>query len=136
MLTDRDKVRALDLKIVEGADHAASFAMLEAGTAEAFPMDDALLFGLRAGATTPDKFMITGASLSAEPYAIMLRKGDPDFKRVVDLEMARLIHQGELQALYQKWFERPISPKGINMKMPMHTLFRGTLQYPSDSVGD
>ncbi|MEB0135307.1 amino acid ABC transporter substrate-binding protein [Actimicrobium sp. CCC2.4] len=136
LLTDRDKVRALDLKIVEGTDHAASFALLEAGTAEAFPMDDALLFGLRASARTPEKFTVTGASLSAEPYAIMLRKDDPAFKRVVDLEMARLIHDGQLQALYQKWFERPISPRGINMKMPMHNLFRGTLQYPSDSVGD
>ncbi|MDY7576448.1 amino acid ABC transporter substrate-binding protein [Actimicrobium sp. CCI2.3] len=136
LLKDRDKVRALDLKIVEGADHAASFAMVEDGTAEAFTMDDALLYGLRASARTPEKFVITGTTLSAEPYAIMLRKDEPKFKRVVDLEMARLINDGELNALYKKWFEMPIPPGGINMMMPMHYLLRTALQYPSDSVGD
>ncbi|MFT5535121.1 MAG: ABC-type amino acid transport substrate-binding protein [Burkholderiaceae bacterium] len=136
LLKDRDKVRALDLKIVEGADHAASFAMVEDGTAEAFTMDDALLFGLRASAKTPEKYMVTGAALSAEPYAIMLRKDDPGFKRVVDLEMARMINDGEVNALYKKWFEQPISPRGINLMMPMHYLLRTSLQYPSDSVAD
>jgi ABC-type amino acid transport substrate-binding protein len=136
LLKDRDTVRSLDLKIVEGADHAASFVMVEDGMAEAFTMDDALLFGLRASAKAPEKFVVTGAALSAEPYAIMLRKDDPNFKRVVDLEMARLINDGELNTLYKKWFEQPISPRGINMMMPMHFLLRTTLQYPSDSVGD
>ena len=65
LLNDRDKVRALNLKLIEGTDHADSFTIVEKGGADAFPMDDALLYGLRANATKPENFMITGDALSA-----------------------------------------------------------------------
>ena len=136
LLNDRDKVRSLGLKLTEGADHGESFSMVENGTAEAFPMDDVLLYGLRASAKNPENFMIVGDTLSAEPYAIMLRKGDPKFKALVDREMARIINDGELIKMYDKWFNRPIPPKNINMKMPMSFLLRDALRFPTDKVGD
>ncbi|MBC7502014.1 MAG: amino acid ABC transporter substrate-binding protein [Herminiimonas sp.] len=136
LLTERDKVRALGLKLLEGADHAQSFGMVEKGAAEAFPMDDVLLYGLRASATAPDKFIITGDALSAEPYAIMLRKDDAPFKAVVDREMARIINDGELTKMYDKWFKRPVPPKNLNMNMPMGHLLRDTLRFPTDKVAD
>ena len=136
LLTERDKVRSLRLKLIEGSDHANSFAMVEKGSAEAFPMDDVLLYGLRASASKPDNFKIVGDPLSAEPYAIMLRKDDPLFKSVVDREMARIINDGELVKLYEKWFERPIPPKNVNMNMPMGYLLRSSLRFPSDKVAD
>lgn len=136
LLTDRDKVRALNLKLIEGIDHSESFGMVEKGSAEAFPMDDVLLFGLRASAKEPEKFVVTGDPLSAEPYAIMLRKDDIGFKSVVDREMSRIINDGELIKLYDKWFKRPIPPKNMNMNMPMGYLLRDTLRFPTDKVGD
>lgn len=136
LLNDRDRVRALNLKLVEGSDHAQSFAMVEKGEAEAFVMDDVLLYGLRAGSKTPDRFAITGDPLSMEPYAIMLNKDDPEFKALIDREMARLIHDGDIYALYAKWFEKPIPPHGINMRMPMSHLLRGIFRFPTDKVGD
>lgn len=136
LLNDRDRVRALALKLTEGADHAESFAMVEKGTAEAFPMDDVLLYGLRASAKEPENFVVTGDALSAEPYAIMLRKDDPQFKATVDREMARIINDGELLKMYNKWFKQPIPPKNINMNMPMSSLLRDVLRFPTDKVGD
>jgi ABC-type amino acid transport substrate-binding protein len=136
LLTDRDKVRALNLKLVEAVDHNESFAKVEKGEAEAFPMDDVLLFGLRATAKNPNNFDIVGDPLSTEPYAIMLRKDDPAFKSLVDREMARLINDGELTRLYDKWFMRPIPPKNVNMKMPMSHLLRDILRFPTDKVAD
>jgi glutamate/aspartate transport system substrate-binding protein len=136
LLNDRDKVRALSLKLVEGRDHAESFSMVEKGQAEAFPMDDVLLFGLRANAQNPNNFTVIGDALSAEPYAIMLRKDDAAFKAVVDREMGRIVHDGEIYKLYDKWFKNPIPPKGLNMNMPMGHLLRDMLRFPTDKVGD
>ncbi|WP_334188214.1 amino acid ABC transporter substrate-binding protein [Noviherbaspirillum sp.] len=136
LLNDRDKVRALSLKLVEGRDHAESFSMVEKGQAEAFPMDDVLLFGLRANAQNPGNFTVLGDALSAEPYAIMLRKDDAAFKAVVDREMGRIVNDGEIYKLYDKWFKNPIPPKGLNMNMPMGHLLRDMLRFPTDKVGD
>jgi glutamate/aspartate transport system substrate-binding protein len=136
LLTDRDKVRALNLKLIEGADHNESFSKVEKREAEAFPMDDVLLYGLRANAKNPADFEIVGDPLSTEPYAIMMRKDDPAFKAAVDREMARLINDGELAKLYDKWFLKPIPPKNVNMKMPMSHLLRDILRFPTDKVAD
>jgi len=136
LLTDRDKVRALGLKLVEASDHAESFSKVEKGEAEAFPMDDVLLYGLRAKAKDPSKFVVVGDLLSTEPYAIMLRKDDAPFKTLVDKEMGRIINEGELVKLYDKWFMHPIPPNGLNMNMPMGYLLRDALRFPTDKVGD
>lgn len=136
LLNDRDKVRSLALKLIEGHDHAESFSMVEKGAAEAFPMDDVLLFGLRANAPNPNAFVIVGDALSAEPYAIMLRKDDAPFKSLVDREMSRIIHDGEIYKLYDKWFKSPIPPKGVNMDMPLGHLLRDVLRFPTDKVAD
>jgi ABC-type amino acid transport substrate-binding protein len=136
LLNDRDAVRSLGLNLVEGQDHDQSFDIVATNRAEAFPMDDVLLYGLRASVDKPQDFAIVGDALSAEPYAIMLRKDDPQFKSVVDREMARLIHEGEIYKLYDKWFRAPIPPKGVNMNMPMGHLLRDIFRFPTDKVGD
>jgi glutamate/aspartate transport system substrate-binding protein len=136
LLNDRDKARSLNLKLIEGVDHNESFMKVERGDAEAFAMDDVLLYGLRANSKNPSGFEIVGDPLSAEPYAIALRRDDPAFKSLVDREMARLIDDGELNRLYDKWFMRPIPPKNVNMKMPMSHLLRESLRFPTDKVAD
>lgn len=135
-LVARDKVRSLNLTLLESKDHAEGFAMVARKTADAFAMDDVLLYGLRGAAAHPDDFRIVGDSLSTEPYAIMLRKDDPQFKAVVDREMARIMNDGEIYALYDKWFRQPIPPKSINMNMPMGYLLRSSVRFPSDNAGD
>lgn len=73
--------------------------MVEKGQAEAFPMDDVLLFGFRANAQNPDRFTSTGDALSTEPYAIMLRKDNAPFKAIVDREMGRIVNDREIYKL-------------------------------------
>jgi ABC-type amino acid transport substrate-binding protein len=136
LLTERDKVRALRLKMLEGSDHGESFLMVQKAQADAFPMDDVLLYGLRANTKEPGSFNIVGDPLSTEPYAIMLRRDDAPFKALVDREMGRIINDGEFVKLYDKWFKRPIPPKNIIMNMPMGYLLRDILRFPTDKVGD
>lgn len=131
-----DTERLLRMKIVEAKDHAEAFSMVERKEVSAFAMDDVLLFGLRANSSNPEAFKVVGKPMTIEPYAIMLPKGDIEFKKVVDTEMRRVIQSGEIYALYRKWFEEPIPPKNMNMALPMPYLLRDSLKYPSDKVAD
>ena len=105
-------------KIVEAPDLPAAFAMLTAGKADAFASDDILLAGLLASSGGGRRFQIVGEYLSYEPYAIMLRRNDPDFSELVRQSFARQAQEGALGALYRRWFTRPL-PNGENLNLPM-----------------
>ncbi|MBS0340166.1 MAG: amino acid ABC transporter substrate-binding protein [Proteobacteria bacterium] len=124
--------RNLDLHLMGAKDHAESLLLVQQGRAEAFGMDDILLYGLRANVPDPNELAVVGDSIQVEPYAIMLRKDDPAFKRLVDDTLVGLIESGEFQTLYKKWFQSPIPPKGINLNAPMSKELRQNLQDLSD----
>ncbi|WP_232063594.1 amino acid ABC transporter substrate-binding protein [Undibacterium sp. YM2] len=136
LLNDRNDTSSLNIKLVEGNSDQDSFRMVEEGKADAFPMDDVLLYSLRAESKAPASFAIVGDPLSIEPYSIMMRKDDPAFKKIVDNEMLRLIHENEIYRIYEKWFTKPIPPKNINMNMSMGFLLRDSLRFPTDQVAD
>ncbi|MEO6919175.1 MAG: amino acid ABC transporter substrate-binding protein [Collimonas sp.] len=136
-LEDRGQVRSLNMTVLEGHDHNESFKMVEDKLADAFVMDDVLLYGLKATAKDPAAYAIVGDPLTTEPYAIMLPKDDPAYKALVDREMGRIIHDGEIYKLYTKWFLSAIPAKNnLTLNMPMSYLFRESLRFPSDQVGN
>jgi ABC-type amino acid transport substrate-binding protein len=128
--------RALNMKVLEAVDHGEAFGMVAQKKADAFAMDDVLLFGLRANSAQPEAFTVIGKPMTIEPYAIMLPKGDAAFKKLVDTEIRRIIVSGEINAIYRKWFEQPIPPKGINLGLPMPYMLRDSFKFPSDKVAD
>ena len=132
LFNELNKNHTLRAKLVTGKDHAESFSLLEAGKADAFILDDVLLASLRASAKNPDQFALTRDPLTIEPLSIMLRKDDPAFKKLVDGELHRIITQGDINALYRKWFESPIPPKQINLKLSMGYLLRDSFKAPTD----
>lgn len=135
-IAERNNVRALNISLIEANDDRESFQQVVEGKADVFAMDDVLLYGLRATARRPEDYAVVGAALTVEPYAIMFSKKDVELKKIVDAEMARIIQSGEIHALYQKWFNSPIAPKGANLNMPMNRLLRASFQFPSDKVAD
>ena len=125
--------KKLDLQIVLGKDHDDSLLLVENDRALAFAMDDILLFGLKANSKNPDALIVVGDSLQVEPYACMLRKDDPEFKKLVDETLNRLMKSGEFNRLYTKWFMSPIPPKGVNLNLPMSEQLRANLKAMSDA---
>jgi len=111
----RKNQKAKDIKFEEvyGKDHADSFLLLETGRADAFVMDGSILAGNIANAKNPKDFKIVGEPLSVEPIAIMLPKNDPEFKAAVDAAIAKIVKNGNMPKLWNKWFLSPIPPKGI-----------------------
>lgn len=124
--------RKLDVQLLTAKDHADAVLMVESGRAVAFGMDDILLFGFAASAAKPADWVVVGEALQVEPYGIMLRKDDPAFKQVVDTAMAGLIRSGDFEALYRKWFQSPIPPRGINLNVPMSEELKRHLKAPTD----
>jgi glutamate/aspartate transport system substrate-binding protein len=104
MVRQMNDERALHLTILEAKDHDESFAAVSDGRAVAFPMDDVLLYGLISKAAKPDDFAVVGKYLSVEPYAIMLRKDDAAFERLVDRTLIEMFQNGEVRRAYTRWF--------------------------------
>ncbi|WP_442909578.1 amino acid ABC transporter substrate-binding protein [Hydrogenophaga sp.] len=129
-----DLERFLKLRILEAEDHQQAVTMVESGEADAFAMDDVLLFGLAAGRPDPKALKVVGRFFTTEALAIMLSKDDPAFKKIIDDEMRRLIYSGEIQAIYATWFEKPIPPQGVPLNLPISYLLRDFWKYPTDKV--
>lgn len=124
--------RNLGFELIAAKDHAESALLVQTGRADAFGMDDILLYGLRASASNPAELAVVGEAVQVEPYAIMLRRDDPAFKQLVDDTVAGLMRSGEFEALYRKWFQAPIPPRGINLNAPMSAELRDNLKALSD----
>jgi glutamate/aspartate transport system substrate-binding protein len=125
--------RNLNLNIIAAKDHAEAFLMVETDRAAAFVMDDILLYSLVATSKSPGDYVISADALSVEPYGIMLRRDDPAFKKVVDDEMIATYKGGAINAIYDKWFLKPIPPKGINLNVPMSAAFKKVVANPTDT---
>jgi len=132
-LTKLNEERNLGINIVSANGHPEAFQMVESGRAAAFVMDDILLFGLVANSKNPKQFAISKDALSVEPYGIMLRKDDAEFKKVVDAAMSKIYKSGEAAKLYAKWFQHPIPPRNINLNVPMSAQLKKVMSHPTDS---
>lgn len=131
-IKELDAKENLGLRFIPAKDHAESFLTVESGRAAAFPMDDILLYGLRANSKSPADFEIVGEFLSYDPYAIMLRKDDPQFKKLADDTIVGLFKSGEINKIYAKWFQAPIPPKNVNLDVPMSEGLREAIKSPND----
>ncbi|MCC6869781.1 MAG: amino acid ABC transporter substrate-binding protein [Burkholderiales bacterium] len=104
MLKTMNDERVLKVKIIESPDHGESFKAVDDGKAVAFLMDDVLLYGLISKAKKPDDFAVVGKYLSVEPYAIVMRKDEPAFEKIVNRALIDLFQSGEIRRIYAKWF--------------------------------
>jgi glutamate/aspartate transport system substrate-binding protein len=133
LLKKYDKTANIEIKEIYGKDHAESFLLLAQDRVSAFVMDDILLAGQIASSDKPGDFMIlTGESLRTEPYSMMLRKDDPQFKALVDKAIGNVMKSGEIDKIYAKWFTSPVPPKGINMNFPETPAIKDAFKNPND----
>jgi len=129
-----NRERLMGITILEAPDHARGLEMVEKGEADAFLMDDVLLYGLAANRPDPKALKVVGRFMTTEPLAIMLPKDDVDFKKLVDEEMRRLITSREINPIYDKWFAKPIPPNNTTLNLPISYLLRDFWKYPTDFV--
>ncbi|HXZ48874.1 MAG TPA: amino acid ABC transporter substrate-binding protein [Usitatibacter sp.] len=132
-ITEVNNKDNLGMNIISANGHPEAFQMVETGRAVAFVMDDILLYSLQASSRNPKEFVISKQQLSLQPYGMMMRKNDPEFKKLVDDTIAHVYKSGEINKIYAKWFEKPIPPKGIDLKVPMSAELKKVIAHPTDS---
>ena len=133
LLKQYEKTKNADIKEIYGKDHAESFLLLTQDRVAAFVMDDILLAGQIANSSNPGDYMILkDESLRTEPYSMMIRKDDPQFKALVDKTVGGVMKSGEIDKIYAKWFTSPIPPKNINMNFPETPAIKEAFKNPND----
>ena len=111
LLRKHEKANGVNFDEVFGKDHSDSFLLLESGRADAFVMDGSILAGNIANSKNPKDYKIVGEVLATEPIAIMVPRNDPEFKAAVNAAIAKIVANGKMPGLWNKWFLSPIPPK-------------------------
>ncbi|GAA5109412.1 amino acid ABC transporter substrate-binding protein [Orbus sasakiae] len=132
-INSKDKLK---IRIITPKDHGDAFNALETGRAVAFLMDDALLAGERSRAINPAEWKIIGEPLSYEAYGCMLRKGDEQFKKLMDKTIADAQTSGKALESYNRWFTQPVPPKGANMDLEISPKMVELFAAPNDKALD
>jgi len=110
----RERVPTAQLR--EFPDQPSGFQALAQGLVDTYTNDGIQLAGLRAKAASPGDWELVGDFYSYEPYGMAMRKGDSDFRAVVNNGLMEGIDSGKFFEIYEKWF-------GPNSELP----------YPMDS---
>jgi polar amino acid transport system substrate-binding protein/glutamate/aspartate transport system substrate-binding protein len=95
-------------QLVVFPDQAAAFTALAQGKLDAYTNDGIQLWGLKVKAPKPDEWEIVGDFYSYEPFGMMMRRNDSEFRATVNNTLMEAIEGGEYFKLYDKWF----GPKG------------------------
>jgi ABC-type amino acid transport substrate-binding protein len=90
--------------LVPFPDQPAAFAALGQGKVDAYANDGVQLAGLKAKAPAPGDWDVVGEPFTYEPYGMAMRKGDSDFRNLVDVTLMEAIESGEYEKRYEKWF--------------------------------
>ena len=132
LLRKHERATGVNFEEIFGKDHADSFLLLESGRADAFVMDGSILAGNIANARNPGDYRIVGEVIAVEPIAIMMRKDDPSFKKAVDENIIKMMKDGTLTKLWDKWFMQPIPPKNARVGLALSDSTKQAWSSPND----
>src|SRR5438067_10335307 len=136
LLRKLNEEKKLGIKITSAKDHGESFLILESGRAAAFMLDDVLLSGEVAKARKAADWIVTGTPQSREAYGCSMRRDDKPFKALVDRTIADLESSVAIERIYEKWFTKPIPPKGLNLNFPLSDEMKELFKHPNDKALD
>lgn len=104
ILADTLKRDYIDARIVPVADYLAGMNALKAAKIDAFAADQAVLIGLSFAVRNQFRVLLGEKNFSYEPFALTLRRDDPDFRIAVNTVVARVLRSGQIFDIYQRWF--------------------------------
>lgn len=93
----------LKVDVVKTKTVMEGFEMLKAGKVDALAGDRTALVGTFLQGGGAEGLTVFAENLSVEPYGLVLRRNDPDFRLVVDRVIAQLYREGEIQDVYGRW---------------------------------
>ena len=115
-----DAFNALDARVVlvPVKDGAAGLAELAAGRVDGYAGDRIVLTNLRQRVTNPKDLELLAGDFSFEPYAIAVRRDDPDFRLALNRGLVAMYKNGDIDAVFQRWFAQLGRPGPL-----LHSMF-------------
>lgn len=102
----------VDLQLIQS--HDEGMELLNSRKVAGYASDRAMLIGqVFRDANAKNQYAMTRTALSFEPYAMMIPRGDTEFRLVADRALASLFRSARIRRLYHNWFGRygdPLSP--------------------------
>jgi glutamate/aspartate transport system substrate-binding protein len=134
ILRKMNEEKKMNMSIISAKDYGEGRVTLETGRAVAYMMDDVLLAGARSLTAKPADWVLVGTPQSSEAYGFMMRRDDPEFKKLVDETMSQVMKSPEIRTMYDKWFTKPVPPKNINFEFPMSETVQKLYAAPNDKA--
>jgi len=98
--------RGIKAEIVPVEDHKRGFDRLAKGEFTAYFADRSILAYMLSNDPRLGDLLLSDQYFSNEPYALVLPRGDSDFRALVDGTLARLYRSGEIERIYAASFGR------------------------------
>ena len=111
------KARLINAQVVVIRGELDALAAVEGGKVDAYANDRIVLFGLALQGKEPAKLALLNADFSFEPYALMMRRNDPDFRLAVNRALARIYSTNAIGEVYERWFGRFGAPGDLLLAM-------------------
>ena len=92
------------LRIIE--THEQGMTLLQDGKVDGYATDRTMLIGQVHLTPNVADFVITRDAFSFEPYALVTRRGDTDFRLLADRALANLYRGARIRRIYHDWFGR------------------------------
>ena len=96
--------RKIDGKIVMVKDHIEGIQAVMSGKVDAYAADQSVLIGLALAAGGASVLRMPEEQFTYEPYGLMFRRGQPDFRASVTRAIALTYRSPQLPDLFARWF--------------------------------
>ena len=105
--------RPIKAELVTVKNRDEGLALLGEGQVDGFASDRTALIGVvvTSGATR-GTYRLLDQDFSIEQYALMLRRGDHDFRLAVNTVLAHIYRSGEIDKIYGRWLG-PLGPPSV-----------------------
>ena len=94
----------IDAKVVVVPDRGEGMKQLQARTVDALASDQVVLIGEILTAGDPRAYSLGRDLFSFEPYGLVVRRNDADFRLVANRAIAQLYRSGQIEDLFNRWF--------------------------------
>ena len=94
----------IDAKVVVVPDRSEGMKQLQAKKVDALASDQVVLIGEILTAGDPKAYSLGRDLFSFEPYGLVVRRNDADFRLVADRAIAQLYRSGQIEELFNRWF--------------------------------
>jgi glutamate/aspartate transport system substrate-binding protein len=96
------KVIEVGAELVPVKNNSEGVALLLSGKADAYASDRVVLAGIKL-AQPGDELELMNNDFSFEPYGLVVRRDDPDFRLAVNRALVAMYKSGDIDAVYVKW---------------------------------